>query len=743
MRSFVFALLALATVGTIAVHATEWSQPELVDELSMIEMEAPAINAACPPQAKYQIGLCARLLPTIQSEGGIKLQLDQGEVVCGLARFVYEDIRECARVYDHIAQVGQSWNMAERIRGQVPETFCINVLAEPVHSLAILSPRTERKCLGTKTAEDDKFDMEPAAPEGYTGNILEDPFNTDIYYINGCLCTCKDKSKDVSKPCCNCDKKAPAPKPFVAPPKKPVNPKPLPPKPLPTPSQCNKKSTFPYSFPYNQYTTKKDEVHVVADFELQRMRVYKGKKVLKEYKMSSSEIGIGEAAGSLRSPSGKFRISQLVGAKAKQGADFVNLKPNGKFSKKSDKSAIQTRVLVLDGEDANNKNTKSRLVYIHGTNKVDTLGQPASQGCFRLSNKDITDLFSRVKVGTRFFAIPKCAWRGPKGAKKKAKKIQRWSQAKKTCVKQPSGFDVCTRCRKNKAGLQECKECALDPKHRECRVCTTAKNGTKTCKPYVRRPCQKGKKGNKCRTRRAKREAARAAKRIADAKAGKLSFSEKLKLAAQKLKNKAVAKAKELGGKLKNKLKGWFNGKKPTPAAAASAIPKPAKTCATVPGFPYAQGINVVVDFALQRMRVYNGRALVKEYLTSTATKGVGFELGSEQSPSGHFTIAGKVGAGAASGADFVGLKLTGKSSTFSEPAAIQTRVLTLNGLDAKNKNTHHRQILIHGTNHAQQLGTPASKGCFRLSNEDVLDLFSRVNVGTKFTAKKTCAWPR
>jgi lipoprotein-anchoring transpeptidase ErfK/SrfK len=38
----------------------------------------------------------------------------------------------------------------------------------------------------------------------------------------------------------------------------------------------------------------------------------------------------------------------------------------------------------------------------------------------------------------------------------------------------------------------------------------------------------------------------------------------------------------------------------------------------------------------------------------------------------------------------------------------------------------------IHGTNAPQTIGTHVSSGCIRLTNQDVADLYSRVNVGTK-----------
>ena len=38
----------------------------------------------------------------------------------------------------------------------------------------------------------------------------------------------------------------------------------------------------------------------------------------------------------------------------------------------------------------------------------------------------------------------------------------------------------------------------------------------------------------------------------------------------------------------------------------------------------------------------------------------------------------------------------------------------------------------IHGTNAPTTIGEHVSSGCIRLVNEDVIDLYNRVNVGTK-----------
>ncbi|MPZ40994.1 MAG: L,D-transpeptidase family protein [Rhizobiales bacterium] len=46
------------------------------------------------------------------------------------------------------------------------------------------------------------------------------------------------------------------------------------------------------------------------------------------------------------------------------------------------------------------------LYRIHGTNQPSTIGTFVSSGCIRLTNEDITDLYQRVKVGTRVVVLP-------------------------------------------------------------------------------------------------------------------------------------------------------------------------------------------------------------------------------------------------------------------------------------------------------------------------------------------------
>ncbi|HEX2748401.1 MAG TPA: L,D-transpeptidase, partial [Verrucomicrobiales bacterium] len=72
-----------------------------------------------------------------------------------------------------------------------------------------------------------------------------------------------------------------------------------------------------------------------------------------------------------------------------------------------------------------------------------------------------------------------------------------------------------------------------------------------------------------------------------------------------------------------------------------------------------------------------------------------------------------------------------------SESDHVLTRILWLDGLEEHNANTKDRYIYIHGTNQEELIGTPASHGCIRLTNADVVDLFERVGEGVEVEVSK------
>jgi hypothetical protein len=51
-------------------------------------------------------------------------------------------------------------------------------------------------------------------------------------------------------------------------------------------------------------------------------------------------------------------------------------------------------------------------------------------------------------------------------------------------------------------------------------------------------------------------------------------------------------------------------------------------------------------------------------------------------------------------------------------------------------------QYRIHGTNDPSTIGQRVSSGCFRLANEDVIDLYNRVRIGAKVVVLQGTARP-
>lgn len=126
----------------------------------------------------------------------------------------------------------------------------------------------------------------------------------------------------------------------------------------------------------------------------------------------------------------------------------------------------------------------------------------------------------------------------------------------------------------------------------------------------------------------------------------------------------------------------------------------------------------------------------------STALNGPGQLEGSECTPLGQHVIRARIGAGLPANSVFVGRRPTGEIYTdqlgreHPDRDWILTRILWLSGLQRGfnrlgNVDTMRRYIYIHGTPYEDQIGKPVSKGCIRMRNDDVIELFDRVRAGT------------
>jgi phosphoserine phosphatase SerB len=153
-------------------------------------------------------------------------------------------------------------------------------------------------------------------------------------------------------------------------------------------------------------------IHISIDD--QWLTLSDGDEVIREYPISSAAKGVGFTKDSYRTPTGQFRVCEKIGYEQPLGTIFLKREPVGLWTPgdTTEGDLITSRILRLDGMDAQNKNTFERYIYIHGTNQEELIGVPASHGCIRLSNLDIVDLFDLTPLDAEVLIEPPTRQRG-------------------------------------------------------------------------------------------------------------------------------------------------------------------------------------------------------------------------------------------------------------------------------------------------------------------------------------------
>ncbi|EIJ43785.1 hypothetical protein BegalDRAFT_2957 [Beggiatoa alba B18LD] len=129
--------------------------------------------------------------------------------------------------------------------------------------------------------------------------------------------------------------------------------------------------------------------------------------------------------------------------------------------------------------------------------------------------------------------------------------------------------------------------------------------------------------------------------------------------------------------------------------------------------------------------------------LISSARNGAGEVRNSGCTPRGWLVIKAKVGAGCPVNSVFVGRRFTGEIyspelvTQYPQRDWILSRILWLGGLEPyKNRygqvDTLRRFIYLHGTPDDKPMGIADSCGCIRMRNDDIMQLFEQVDVGTR-----------
>jgi len=152
--------------------------------------------------------------------------------------------------------------------------------------------------------------------------------------------------------------------------------------------------------------------------------------------------------------------------------------------------------------------------------------------------------------------------------------------------------------------------------------------------------------------------------------------------------------------------------------------------------------INVDIPSQILTLKDARGRLLMQARV-STARNGVGEEEGSEKTPRGAHYIRAKIGAGQLPNTVLVSRRPTGEiyspelRTAYPHRDWILTRILWLCGLEpGKNRlgtvDTMRRYVYIHGCPDEDPMGVPGSRGCIKMRNSEIIDLFDRVSAGTR-----------
>ena len=136
-------------------------------------------------------------------------------------------------------------------------------------------------------------------------------------------------------------------------------------------------------------------------------------------------------------------------------------------------------------------------------------------------------------------------------------------------------------------------------------------------------------------------------------------------------------------------------------------------------------------------------KKIKKSYSICTAKNGVGEQNGSNCTPRGRHIVRAKIGAGCPENTVFVGRRPTGEiyspalKEKFPGRDWILTRILWLSGCEVgRNRlgavDTMRRYIYIHATPDSVPMGVPVSHGCILMRNQDIIEFFDAVPVGTE-----------
>ena len=151
----------------------------------------------------------------------------------------------------------------------------------------------------------------------------------------------------------------------------------------------------------------------------------------------------------------------------------------------------------------------------------------------------------------------------------------------------------------------------------------------------------------------------------------------------------------------------------------------------------------IQVDISEQRLYLVKNNQISASYPISSSSFGEGQIENSYKTPLGKHVIKEMIGEDANKDTIFISRINTKRTANIvkkpvdTEDDFVTSRIMWLEGMEeglnkGGNVDSYKRYIYIHGTQEEGLIGIKASHGCIRMFNNDVIDLFAKVNIGTK-----------
>ena len=149
----------------------------------------------------------------------------------------------------------------------------------------------------------------------------------------------------------------------------------------------------------------------IIKIDEQKLYVFSNREFVREFPVSTSRFGVGQEDGSYKTPLGIHCIQEKIGDDVEFAEIFKARQRTHQQAtiehqeKCTNEECITSRILWLAGlEEGVNKgkgiDSYARYIYIHGTHEEGLVGQPASEGCIRMKNQDVIDLYDFLQVSS-------------------------------------------------------------------------------------------------------------------------------------------------------------------------------------------------------------------------------------------------------------------------------------------------------------------------------------------------------